>query len=716
MAVNIGPKIGIEGEAEYRKGIQNIINDAKLLKSEVNALTSSYDKEKVSIKDNNEQRRLQQQLIDNTKKKLQEQEAMLERSATALDKNGQHTAEMAEKTKQWQIVVNNTQAELNKLEAELKNMPTSIDIVADRMKKAGDSMIDFGNGISNIGGKLTMALTAPITAAAGAGVAYNANLEQLQTMFTTLTGSAEEADRIISQLQQDASKSPFDTSSLVQANQYLISAGVNSDDARKTINDLGNAIAATGGGSAELQRMAQNLQQVKNIGKASSMDIKQFANAGINIYGLLAEATGKTTEQVKDMEVSYEVLVDALSKASEEGGRYFGAMEAQSETLTGSVNALKEQFSQLLGDLTKELVPVIKQVLKGAKDLLTRIKQMTPEQKKMIVTVAGIAAAIGPLLTGMGKAIIFAGNITKAMAALAPVLKAAKAGMVAVKVALGGMLGPIAAAIAAIAAIIVVIKNWGTISTWLTNTWNTAKAAIISIFSSLHASASAIFENMRNAITSAATNAYNSAANIFNNMRNAIVNAVSNAYNGAINTFNNLKNGAINIINNMWSGITGAIENVKNAIVNGLSGAFSWITNQVNNARTWGRDLIDNMANGIRGAISGVTNAVSSVANRIRSYLHFTEPDIGPLSNFHTWMPDMMKGLAEGINKNQYLVDSAIARVADSLAIGSGSTDVNYGGVSIYLNVPEGANGQMLVDQIETEIANRTLRRQAVFG
>ena len=98
MAVNIGPKIGIEGEAEYRKGIQNIINDAKLLKSEVNALTSSYDKEKVSIKDNNEQRRLQQQLIDNTKKKLQEQEAMLERSATALDKNGQHTAEMAEKT------------------------------------------------------------------------------------------------------------------------------------------------------------------------------------------------------------------------------------------------------------------------------------------------------------------------------------------------------------------------------------------------------------------------------------------------------------------------------------------------------------------------------------------------------------------------------------------------------------------------------------------
>ena len=74
----------------------------------------------------------------------------------------------------------------------------------------------------------------------------------------------------------------------------------------------------------------------------------------------------------------------------------------------------------------------------------------------------------------------------------------------------------------------------------------------------------------------------------------------------------------------------------------------------------------------------------------------------------------MMKQMAEGIEDNMYLVDNAIGRVADTL--GMGGTTNNYGGVVINLNVPQGANGQQIVDEIETELANRTLRRKAVFG
>lgn len=96
------------------------------------------------------------------------------------------------------------------------------------------------------------------------------------------------------------------------------------------------------------------------------------------------------------------------------------------------------------------------------------------------------------------------------------------------------------------------------------------------------------------------------------------------------------------------------------------------------------------------------------------SYLHFSEPDVGALSDFHTWMPDMMRGLAQGIDDNLYLVDNAISRVADTLGIGG--TNVSYGGVVINLNVPQGANGQQIVSEIETELANRTMRRKAVFG
>lgn len=663
MATNIGPKIGIEGESEYRRQIQSIINDTKVLKSEMNALTSSFDKEKASVKQNKEQKALLQKQIETTQKALAEQEAMLQKAAAATDKNGEHTAELTEKEKQWQVVVNNTRAELNNLKQKLDEMPSSLELIGQKFTKVGESMKDFGSKVSDIGGKLTASLTAPIAGLATIGISYNAQLEQYQTMFTTLTGSAEEADRVISQLQEDASKSPFDTASLVEANQYLISAGVDANEARDTILALGNAIAATGGGSAELSRMAQNLQQVKNIGKASSQDIKQFANAGINIYGLLAEATGKTTEEVKDMEVSYEVLAGALAKASEEGGKYYGAMEAQSQTLNGSMSSLKESIQQLLGEITAELLPIIKEVLTHVKDFIDRLKAMDPETKKTILTIAGIVAAIGPLITIIGQAIIFAGNIATAIGALAPIITAVKAAVVAITGAVSAAIGPILAIIAAIAAIILIIKNWGEISEWLKTTWENAKTA---------------------------------AVNIFNDMKISVSNA-----------FTNLK-----------TQIQNTVGNIKTAIVNGLSAAFNWITDKVSAARNWGSDLVNNIASGIRNAIGSVTSAVRNVANTISSWLHFSEPDVGPLSKFHTWMPDFMKGLAEDINKNAFVVDNAIAKIADSLALepSVSNSNVSYGGVTVNFIVPENANGRQLFDEFESAMANNAIRRKAVFG
>ena len=190
---------------------------------------------------------------------------------------------------------------------------------------------------------------------AKAGVEFNAKMEKYQTGLTTLLGSSEEAAKVMEQIRADAARTPFDVDSLTQANQMLISTGMSAGDARKDVLNLANAIAATGGGSAELSRMAANMQQVKNVGKATAMDIRQFAMAGINIYGLLADATGKTTEEVKDMEVSYELLSAALEKAAADGGKYAGAMEAQSQTFNGRMSTLKDNIMQLEGALTEDL-------------------------------------------------------------------------------------------------------------------------------------------------------------------------------------------------------------------------------------------------------------------------------------------------------------------------------------------------------------------------
>ncbi len=188
-----------------------------------------------------------------------------------------------------------------------------------------------------------------------AGVEFNAKMQQYQTAFTTLLGDAQEAERVMAQIRQDAAATPFDVDGLTQANQLLISAGVSADDARNDVLNLANAIAATGGGNDELSRMAANLQQIRNTGKATAVDIKQFAFAGINIYGLLADYMGVTTEQAAEMDVTYEQLAGALAHAAEAGGMYAGALEAQAATFNGQISTLKDNAEQLAGTLTEGL-------------------------------------------------------------------------------------------------------------------------------------------------------------------------------------------------------------------------------------------------------------------------------------------------------------------------------------------------------------------------
>lgn len=190
---------------------------------------------------------------------------------------------------------------------------------------------------------------------AQAGIEFNAKMETYQTAFTTLLGNAEDAERVMSQIREDAAHTPFDVDSLTRANQMIISTGVSADDARSDVLNLANAISATGGGSEELSRMAANMQQIKNAGKATQLDIRQFAYAGIDIYGLLADSMGITTEQAREMEVTYEQLSAALAKAAGEGGKYENALEKQSQTFQGRISTLKDNATQLAGALTEDL-------------------------------------------------------------------------------------------------------------------------------------------------------------------------------------------------------------------------------------------------------------------------------------------------------------------------------------------------------------------------
>ena len=270
-----------------------------------------------------------------------------------------------------------------------------------------------GVAIGNLMADVIRQVAQTISEVTKMGVEYNAQIETYQTALTTLTGSAEEANKIIEQVKKDAASTPFEVASLVKGNQLLISAGLSAEQARDDILALGNAISATGGGEEELSRMVINLQQIKNVGKASALDIKQFAYAGIDVYGLLADYTGKTREEVTDLEISYEDLTGALKFASQEGGKYFNAMEKQSKTFNGQLSNLKDNFMAFLGEATMPLFTYLKdevlQVINGILDGTLGIDEGINKLTETLLN--GVMSMVNTLVENLPKFLEIGTNI-----------------------------------------------------------------------------------------------------------------------------------------------------------------------------------------------------------------------------------------------------------------------------------------------------------------
>lgn len=125
-------------------------------------------------------------------------------------------------------------------------------------------------------------------------------------------------------------------------------------------------------------------------------------------------------------------------------------------------------------------------------------------------------------------------------------------------------------------------------------------------------------------------------------------------------------------VSNIWESVKSAVSQkimaIKTTIENGFNAAVNFIINLASQAFSWGADIINGIVNGIKGCINKVSDAVKGVADKIRSFLHFSVPDEGPLADFESWMPDFMTGLADGINANVGVVNDAVNSFAGGLA------------------------------------------------
>lgn len=233
----------------------------------------------------------------------------------------------------------------------------------ERLNKTVNRTQGFLSGFS---GKLaSLGLTVGIGALAYELVNVGKSFEQAEVGMKTMLGSATKAHDVFTQLQQDATTSPFQFEDLLKGNRLLISAGINAKSAREDFQALSNAVAATGGSSDELNRMSFNLAQIKNQGHAIGADIRQFATANINIYSVLDAYAAKYNLTLDKQHVTYEQITAALKYAQTEGGIYYNGLANLADTTSGRISNLWDAFKNTLYEIFTALSPVINKIIKG---------------------------------------------------------------------------------------------------------------------------------------------------------------------------------------------------------------------------------------------------------------------------------------------------------------------------------------------------------------
>ncbi len=478
--------------------------------------------------------------------------------------------------------------------------------------------------------------------------------------------------------------------------------------------------------------------------------------------------------------------------------------ETMQDNLAGQLTILKSQLEELAISIGEILMPSIRQIVGWIQGLVDWLNGLDEGTKKVIVTVALVAAALGPVLIVVGKVVGAVGTILtvvpKIAGAVSGVIGFVSGTVIPAVSAVVAAIGWVPIAIAAVIAVIVLLYNkcewfrdavnavwtqvkdffvsaWEVICSFFTETIPAAWESLVSFFQGIPAwwsglwqsvgdffnniwtsmmenpvltgivdmirslwenlsttlqgiwqgiriAASGAWELIKNVIlgpvlllidlvTGNFTKLKEDALNIWTNIRQAastiwfgirqivgslaqgLVNHVAilltglrdfmgnlwsvvssaalAAWNGlkklVVSTASNLKQSAVEAFWAMVSGIGSALSSLGSVVQSGFQSAISFITSLPGRALQWGRDFINGIVDGIRSAIGNVVSAVSDVADAIRSYLHFSVPDVGPLTDYESWMPDFMGGLAKGIEKSRGLVKKAVDSVAADMVV-----------------------------------------------
>ena len=509
-------------------------------------------------------------------------------------------------------------------------------------------------------------------------------------------------------------------------------ATTNADGSMRGLSDILADCRTAFSGLSESEKAAAAETLVGKNAMSGFLALMNAGEADINkLSGAIANCDGKSAEMAATMQ----------------------------DNLAGQLQILKSQIEELAISFGELLMPAIRAIVGWIQQFVDWLNSMGEGTKKVIMVVALLAAALGPVLIVVGKVISAVGTIMTIVPKIASAIKIVQGAFTALNATM--LANPIVLIIAAIAALVaafiylwnncegfrqfwidlwenikaVAVAIWEglkeffttawtaistiaqtiwnaikeffsglwegiqtvfktvvtAISTFLETAWNGIKTVAEKIWTAISTAISTIVTGIQTFLTTAwntiktvISTVLDTIKTIFTTIWNAIKSVITTVVNGIKSTItsvwnsikstvtsvvNAIKSAVSSAFNAMWNGIKSTISGIYNTIKGGFDKAVGYIKGLASAAFNWGKDIIMGIVNGIKSCIGAIGDAVSSVANKIRSFLHFSVPDEGPLTDFESWMPDFMNGLAKGIEKSKGVVAKALEGVSRDMVI-----------------------------------------------
>ena len=400
--------------------------------------------------------------------------------------------------------------------------------------------------------------------------------------------------------------------------------------------------------------------------------LSNMKDAGGDTFAMLDELGMKGIRQsdtIQRLALATEQLTNATGIANN-GWAQNTALSEEAEkryaTMAAKLTQLKESLSNLAITVGERLMPYLEKLIEYVDGLITKFESLSDEQIDAAIKLAGFAASVGPVLlviggitTAIGK-FIWALGVIKGAFAAGGVFAAAGETLAGVGAAISGLIAPIGLVAAAIA---VWVHNWDEIKEagqlFVERTQEhleTLKNDWIEAIDIIKAYSEPAWTDMKEKFT-----------NILEGMKIGSQMAwemIKGQFTEKIDFIKGAVEGGFGFIEKT---IKEKIESARIQLQTSLDAikiSFEFLRDL---AKTWGQDMIQNFIDGIKSKFGLVDSVMGFLGEKVASYIHFSEPDVGPLSDFNTWMPDMMKQMAQQINAGIPGVASAMQNVAGTI-------------------------------------------------